>query len=127
VTATVRDATHTLDGILGNQTMLPVEEHIRTEMVFGIFDLLGPRFAPRIRDLDRQRLYKYGPPPAVDIDELLHHKLRPELIHPLLGRSAAARRLATPRMGARLATPRASAGRLQAQPHSPGPCRSTGG
>jgi TnpA family transposase len=27
VTATVRDATHTLDGILGNQTVLPIEEH----------------------------------------------------------------------------------------------------
>ena len=67
--------------------MLPVQEHTTdthgyTEMVFGIFDLLGLRFAPRIRDLDRQRLYKCGPPTAVDIDELLHHKLRPELIHP---------------------------------------------
>ena len=27
ITATVRDATHTLDGILDNQTVLPVEEH----------------------------------------------------------------------------------------------------
>ena len=27
VTATVRDATHTLDGILDNQTVLPIEEH----------------------------------------------------------------------------------------------------
>jgi TnpA family transposase len=87
IAANVRDATHTLDGILDNQTMLPVEEHTTdthgyTEMIFGTFDLLGLRFAPRIRDLDRQRLYQYGPPTAVDIDELLHHKLRPELIHP---------------------------------------------
>jgi TnpA family transposase len=27
ITATVRDATHTLDGILDNQTVLPIEEH----------------------------------------------------------------------------------------------------
>ena len=70
VTATVRDATHTLDGILDNQTVLPIAEHTTdthgyTEMIFGAYDLLGLRFAPRIRDLDRQRLYRHGtPPPA---------------------------------------------------------------
>jgi TnpA family transposase len=87
VAATVRDATHTLDGILDNQTLLPIAEHTTdthgyTEMIFGIFDLLGLRFAPRIRDLDRQRLYRYGTSPSTDIDELLKHKLRPELITP---------------------------------------------
>ena len=51
VTATVRDATHTLDGILDNQTVLPIEEHTTdthgfTEMIFGAYDLLGLRFAP---------------------------------------------------------------------------------
>ncbi len=51
-------------------------------MIFGTFDLLGLRFAPRIRDLDRQRLYRYGTSPSTDIDELLKHKLRPELITP---------------------------------------------
>ena len=87
VTATVRDATHTLDGILDNQTVLPIEEHTTdthgyTEMIFGAYDLLGLRFAPRIRDLDRQRLYRHGTPPAVETAELLKHKIRPELITP---------------------------------------------
>jgi len=87
VTATVRDATHTLDGILDNQTVLPIEEHTTdthgyTEMIFGAYDLLGLRFAPRIRDLDRQRLYRHGTPPAVDTAELLRHKIRPDLITP---------------------------------------------
>jgi TnpA family transposase len=87
VAATVRDATHTLDGILDNQTVLPIAEHATdthgyTEMIFGTFDLLGLRFAPRIRDLDRQRLYRYGTSPSIDIDELLKHRLRPELITP---------------------------------------------
>ena len=87
ITATVRDATHTLDGILDNQTVLPIEEHTTdthgyTEMIFGAYDLLGLRFAPRIRDLDRQRLYRYGTPPDVETAELLKHKIRPELITP---------------------------------------------
>jgi TnpA family transposase len=87
VTATVRDATHTLDGILDNQTVLPIAEHTTdrhgyTEMIFGAYDLLGLRFAPRIRDLDRQRLYRHGPLPVVDTAEILRHKLRPDLITP---------------------------------------------
>ncbi len=87
VTATVRDATHTLDGILDNQTVLPIEEHTTdthgyTEMIFGAYDLLGLRFAPRIRDLDRQRLYRHGSQPPVETAELLRHKIRPELITP---------------------------------------------
>lgn len=87
VTATVRDATHTLDGILDNQTVLPIEEHTTdthgyTEMIFGAYDLLGLRFAPRIRDLDRQRLYRYGLLTNVETSELLKHRIRPELILP---------------------------------------------
>jgi TnpA family transposase len=87
ITATVRDATHTLDGILDNQTVMPIEEHTTdthgyTEMIFGAYDLLGLRFAPRIRDLDRQRLYRHGMAPDVATIELLKHKIRPELITP---------------------------------------------
>ncbi len=87
ITATVRDATHTLDGILDNQTVLPIEEHSTdthgyTEMIFGTYDLLGLRFAPRIRDLDRQRLYRHGSSPEIETADLLKQKIRPELITP---------------------------------------------
>jgi TnpA family transposase len=87
ITATVRDATHTLDGILDNQTVLPIEEHTTdthgyTEMIFGAYDLLGLRITPRIRDLDRQRLYRHGITPDVETAELLKQKIRPELITP---------------------------------------------
>jgi TnpA family transposase len=34
------------------------------------------------KPLDRQRLYRYRTSPSTDIDELLKHKLRPELITP---------------------------------------------
>jgi TnpA family transposase len=87
IAATVRDATYTLDGILDNQTVLPIEEHTTdthgyTEMIFGAYDLLGLRFAPRIRDLDRQRLYRHGNPPEIGTADLLKQKIRPELIIP---------------------------------------------
>jgi TnpA family transposase len=87
IAANVRDATDTLDGILGNQTALEIEEHTTdthgyTEMIFGAYDLLDLRFAPRIRDLDCQRLYQHGTLPAGETSELLRHRLRPELITP---------------------------------------------
>ena len=46
----VRDATHTLDGILDNQTVLPIEEHSTdthgySDIIFGLFRLLGYRYA----------------------------------------------------------------------------------
>ena len=70
MTATVRDATHTLTDP-GQPDGAPIAEHTTdthgyTEMIFGAYDLLGLRFAPRIRDLDCQRLYRYGTPPAVE-------------------------------------------------------------
>jgi TnpA family transposase len=63
ITATVRDATYVLDEILDNETDLPIVEHTTdtagyTELVFALFDLLGLRFSPRIRDLGDQRLYR---------------------------------------------------------------------
>lgn len=63
IPATVRDATYVLDGILDNETELPIVEHTTdtagyTEIVFALFDLLGLRFSPRIRDLGDQRLYR---------------------------------------------------------------------
>jgi TnpA family transposase len=65
IPSTVRDATYVLDGILDNETELPILEHTvdtagYTEMVFALFGLLGLTFAPRIRDLGRQRLYRLG-------------------------------------------------------------------
>lgn len=61
--STKRDATYVLDEILDNETELPIAEHATdtagyTEIVFALFDLLGLQFAPRIRDLGDQRLYR---------------------------------------------------------------------
>jgi TnpA family transposase len=63
VPATVRDATYVLDAILDNETELSIVEHTTdtagfTEIVFALFDLLGMQFAPRLRDIGDQQLYR---------------------------------------------------------------------
>jgi TnpA family transposase len=63
IPSTVRDATYVLDEILDNETELPIVEHTTdtsgyTELIFALFDLLGLQFAPRIRDIGDQRLYR---------------------------------------------------------------------
>jgi TnpA family transposase len=63
IPSTVRDATYVLDGILDNETELPIDEHTSdtagyTDLVFSLFDLLGLQFSPRLRDLGDQQLYR---------------------------------------------------------------------
>jgi TnpA family transposase len=65
INATVRDATHVLDGLLYHESDLRIEEHYTdtagfTDHVFALMQLLGYRFAPRIRDLADKRLYIHG-------------------------------------------------------------------
>jgi TnpA family transposase len=65
INATVRDATHVLDGLLYHESDLRIEEHYTdtagfTDHVFALMHLLGFRFAPRIRDLADKRLYIPG-------------------------------------------------------------------
>jgi TnpA family transposase len=63
IPATMRDATVVLDEILDNETELPLFTHATdtagyTELIFCLFDLLGYQFAPRLRDLGDQQLYR---------------------------------------------------------------------
>lgn len=58
----VRDATYVLDGLLYHESDLQIEEHYTdtagfTDHVFALMQLLGFRFAPRIRDLAEKKLY----------------------------------------------------------------------
>lgn len=69
VIITARDATYVLDAILGNETELAILEHTTdtagaTEIIFALFDLLGLRFTPRLRDIGSRRLYRSG---AIDL------------------------------------------------------------
>ena len=58
----MRDATYLLDGILDNETELNILEHTTdtagyTDVMFALFDVLGLRFSPRIRDVGKKSLY----------------------------------------------------------------------
>ena len=67
IPATVRDATHVLDGLLYHESDLQIEEHYTdtagfTDHVFALCHLLGFRFAPRIRNLKETKLYSIEKP-----------------------------------------------------------------
>jgi TnpA family transposase len=72
IECTDRDSAFVLDGLCYNESDLELEEHYTdthgyTEINFAAFVLLGRRFCPRIRGLQKQRLYRldvgrdYGP------------------------------------------------------------------
>ena len=79
VPVTIRDSTYVLDEICNNETELPIREHTTdtagaTEIIFALFDLLGFRFAPRLRDLNDRRLFASGP-----IDMQRYPRLQPHI------------------------------------------------
>jgi len=66
IVATAPESHYVLDGLLGNETDLPVFEHATdthgaTLANFGLFDLVGKQLSPRIRDLGKITLYRTGP------------------------------------------------------------------
>jgi TnpA family transposase len=82
IECTDRDAPYVLDGLLYNESDLPLEEHYvdthgYTENNFSAFAMLGRRFSPRIRGLHKQRIYRidtnkdYGP-----LSSLINHSDR---------------------------------------------------
>lgn len=59
---TDRQAPYAVEGLLSHRTQLRITEHSTdttgyTDHIFAVFHLLGWRFAPRIRDMSRQRLF----------------------------------------------------------------------
>lgn len=63
IECTDRDAPFVLDGILYNESDLPLEEHYvdthgYTENNFAAFAMLGLKFSPRIKGLHKQRIYR---------------------------------------------------------------------
>jgi TnpA family transposase len=71
---TIRDSTYVLDDILNNETELSILEHTTdtagfTDLIFALFDLLGIRFSPRIRDMSSLQLYRTA---AIDLAPFAH-------------------------------------------------------
>lgn len=66
IVATAPESHYVLDGVLGNDTDLPIVEHATdthgaTLANFALFDLVGKQLSPRIRDLGKITLYRTGP------------------------------------------------------------------
>jgi TnpA family transposase len=85
VSCLVRESTYVLDGLV-YQDAPQIQEHYTdthgsTDLVFGLFEALGYRFAPRLRDLPDQVLYRarkgvsYGA-----LNSVLHQAIRGDLI-----------------------------------------------
>ena len=70
IECTERDAGYVLDGLLYHESDLEIDEHYTdthgyTEVQFAAFAMLGKRFAPRIRGLHKQRIYRTTDDPGV--------------------------------------------------------------
>ena len=73
VTGTMRDALHVLDVILGRDggpppQMIATDTASYSDIVFGLFRLLGYQFSPRLADLPDQRLWRLTLPGAPRVD-----------------------------------------------------------
>lgn len=86
ITCHVRQAPYILDGLLHHATHLQPAEHYTdthgyTDLIFGVTHLLGIRFAPRIKDLPEQRLWRLPEgEPYQCIESALAGKLNVNLI-----------------------------------------------
>jgi len=103
IVVTQSEAAYVLDEILGNQTDLPIAEHATDTagaslVNFGLFDLVGKVFSPRIRDLGQ--------------DHPVPHRLKGRGGVTLAPRRAAAHPAGQRRLGARAVGRPVAPGRL---------------
>jgi len=73
VTGTMRDSLHVLDVILGRDggpapEMIATDTASYSDIVFGLFRLLGYQFSPRLADLPDQRLWRLTSPGTSRVD-----------------------------------------------------------
>jgi TnpA family transposase len=76
ISATASEAPYLVDGLLYHETDLEIAEHYSdtgafTDQIFGICQLLGFRYAPRIRDLADKRLHPFEKASGYDVLEPL--------------------------------------------------------
>lgn len=86
INTNARDAVHVIDGLLHHETDLQIEEHYTdtagyTDQVFGLTNLLGFRFAPRLRDLADSKLYSFEKPDQYpEMEKLLRGRINTKII-----------------------------------------------
>lgn len=86
VPGTLRDSLFVLEGLLTHDTQLPVRELMTdsasySDVVFGLFYLLGYQFSPRLADMGNARLWRIDP--AADygpLNAVAQHQLNLALI-----------------------------------------------
>jgi TnpA family transposase len=86
VPGTLRDSRYILDGLLEQQTSLRPTEVVSdtagySDVVFGLFWLLGYQFSPRLADLGDTRFWRLDP--AADygpLNGIARHRVNPQLI-----------------------------------------------
>lgn len=86
INTNARDAVHVIDGLLHHETDLQIEKHYTdtagyTDQVFGLTNLLGFRFAPRLRDLADPKLYTFEKPDQYpEMEKLLRGRINTKII-----------------------------------------------
>lgn len=83
IPSTRRDSTYVFDGVKDNETELQILEHTTdtagfTEVIFAFFDLCGLKFSPRIRDLGKQKLYRFKTEPDKLLKPLFEGRIKPK-------------------------------------------------
>lgn len=64
ISPTESEAAYVLDGLFDQDTILDIQEHFTdtggaSDHVFGLFDLIGKRFAPRLRNLKERKFHTF--------------------------------------------------------------------
>ena len=86
IPGTIRDSLYLLDLLLGQQTVLQSQEIMTdtagySDIIFGLFGLLGYQFSPRLADIGESRFWRldpdadYGP-----LNDLARHRVHPERV-----------------------------------------------
>jgi TnpA family transposase len=86
IPGTIRDSLYILEGILEQQTILQPKEIMTdtaaySDIIFGLFGLLGRIFSPRIADVGRLRFWRLDPIADYgELNKLAKSKIRKDLI-----------------------------------------------
>ena len=86
ITGTIRDSLYLLELVLGQQTTSNPREIMTdtagySDIIFGLFALLGYRFSPRLADIGSTRLWRFDPNADYGVlNSLSKNKLREDLI-----------------------------------------------
>jgi TnpA family transposase len=86
VPGTLRDSLFVLEGLLTHETTLPVRELMTdnasySDVVFGLFYLLGYQFSPRLADMGEARLWRIDPDADYGtLNDLARHQIHLPLI-----------------------------------------------